>query len=272
MIRVEINNMLTQAYSDDTLVKFIYLDVKKKYNYSIIIKLHIDNVIISSNEKLKNLNTKNNTIIFNCELSTYSLKYRLIYYFHLNDKSSKDLIIFLCNPASSNIGLSNKKNDLTIQFLLDNLDLTNYKRIIIFNVLALVSKKLENLDYDFNDSNLLYELDQLHLHNISIIKETLKNKNENGNIDKILLAFGQHMIHSSLNKNLRNNYKNYLIDILDILTPYKDNLYYLEKNKTNINYYDKKLANLPLFPSNFNKSKFITNPLTNKLQLLNYYD
>jgi len=178
----------------------------------------------------------------------------------LNNNKSNKLVIFLCNPASKN-GITNEKEDYTIRWIKNNLNLTEYKSFIILNIISSIEKNLENIKI----SNELTINDINYYHNIN--KEKINNVLLTNNISTILFACGQHFIQSKC-KHMSKYYKDFFIDIYNILYQYKNILYCLEYTKKCILIGNKNIK-LPYFPSN-RKKKNMTLDNNNKIKLKKY--
>jgi len=168
------------------------------------------------------------------------------------------MLIVLCNPASAN-GTNNGNFDSTIRWIINNIDLSLYYKIIIVNVIPLIGSKLNTIYSDNNEY-----LDSIKDTN----KRRISNVLRNNNIARILFACGQHFTHSNglpnglsndLSNDLSNNlynimkdfYKRCFIEIYEILNNYRNILFCL--GFTDIRF---ERNRLPSFPTNRSLKKF----------------
>jgi len=149
------------------------------------------------------------------------------------------LLIVLCNPASID-GMNNGNFDHTIKLIINNVDLINYYKIIIVNVIPLISTNLQSIYY--NDNNYLERIKNIN--NQQIIN-VLRNNN---NITKILFASGQHFTKTNgiFNNTMRDYFRICWIEIFQILNNYRNILFCLGFTQTTI-----QRNKLPYFPSNW---------------------
>ena len=162
------------------------------------------------------------------------------------------MLIVLCNPASAN-GMNNGNFDSTISWIINNIDLSLYYKIIIVNVIPLIGSKLNTIYSDDNEYlNIMKDINEREISNVL----------RNNNIAKILFACGQHFTNSNglpngLSNGLYNIMKEYyercFIDIYKILNNYRDILFCLGFTKIKI-----ERNKLPYFPSNRSLKKFIS--------------
>ena len=148
------------------------------------------------------------------------------------------MLIVLCNPASENGINDNGNDDVTINWIKNKLDLSEYFEIIIVNVIPLIGSKLNFIYSD--DNNYLNCIKDI---NNKMIKDVLRDNN----IKKILFACGQHFIqpHGYYNYIMRDYYIECWKEIYEILNNYRDILFCLGFTEKII-----ETKKLPYFPSN----------------------